>query len=129
MGPFNGTRSQKSGPGPIKGPKGTMATYEDFKKLEIKTARILDVKEHPSADRLYVLDIDIGTEKRQIVAGIKAHYTPEQLKGKNIAVITNLEPAVIRGIESNGMLLAASGNESLSILTLDKDIPPGSKIK
>lgn len=106
-----------------------MATYKDFKKLEIKTARIIEAREHPSADRLYVLDIDIGGEKRQIVAGIKNYYGIEELIGKNIAVITNIEPAVIRGIESNGMLLAASNDQGLSILTLDKDISPGSIIK
>jgi tRNA-binding protein len=106
-----------------------MITYEDFKKLEIRTAKILDAKPHPNADRLYIVDIDLGTEKRQIVAGIRNHYEIGQLIGKNIAVITNLEPALIRGVESNGMLLAASNNTDLSILTLDKDILPGSVIK
>jgi tRNA-binding protein len=106
-----------------------MITYEDFSKLEIRTAKVLDVREHPSADRLYILDIDTGDGKRQIVAGIKNHYSAEALTGKNIAVILNLEPAVIRGIESNGMLLAASNGQELSVLTLDKDMPPGSIIK
>jgi tRNA-binding protein len=106
-----------------------MITYEDFKKLEIRTAKILDAKPHPNADRLYIVDIDLGIEKRQIVAGIRNHYEIGQLIGKNIAVITNLEPAFIRGVESNGMLLAASNNTDLSILTLDKDILPGSVIK
>ncbi len=106
-----------------------MATYEDFKKIEIKTARIIEARVHPGADRLYVLDIDIGGEKRQIVAGIRNYYGVEELVGKNIAVVLNLEPAVIRGIESNGMLLAASNDQGLSILTLDKDISPGSIIK
>jgi len=106
-----------------------MASYEDFKKIEIKTARIIEARVHPGADRLYVLDIDIGTEKRQIVAGIRNYYGVEELVGKNIAVVLNLEPAVIRGIESNGMLLAASNDQGLSILTLDKDISPGSIIK
>jgi methionine--tRNA ligase beta chain len=106
-----------------------MITYEDFKKLEIKTAKILDVKDHPSADRLYILDIDTGDGKRQIVAGIKNHYSAESLVGKNIAVILNLEPAVIRGVESNGMLLAASSGQELSVLIPDKDMAPGSIIK
>lgn len=106
-----------------------MINYEDFKKLEIKTAKVLDAREHPSADRLYVLDIDIGNEKRQIVAGIREHYSPQELVGRNIVVIVNLEPAIIRGIESNGMLLAASGNDTLSILTPDRDIPAGSGVK
>lgn len=106
-----------------------MITYEDFSKLEIRTAKVLDAREHPSADRLYVLDIDTGNEKRQIVAGIRNHYKAEELIGKNIAVVLNLQPAVIRGVESNGMLLAASNGQSLSVLTIDKDVPPGSIIK
>jgi len=106
-----------------------MISYEDFKKIEIKTARIIEARIHPAADRLYVLDIDTGTEKRQIVAGIRNYYGVEELVGKNVAVVLNLEPAVIRGIESNGMLLAASNDQGLSILTLDKDISPGSIIK
>ncbi len=106
-----------------------MITFDEFKKVEIKTATILSVKDHPDADKLYVVDIDLGSEKRQVVAGIKKHYTPEELIGKNVAVIVNLEPAVIRGVESNGMLLAASDSEMLSILTLDKGLPAGSTIK
>jgi methionine--tRNA ligase beta chain len=106
-----------------------MIAYEDFKKLEIKTARVLDAREHPSADRLYVLDIDIGTENRQIVAGIRGHYSSQELIGKNIAVVTNLEPVTIRGIESNGMLLAASGGDVLSVLVPDRDVPPGLEIR
>lgn len=106
-----------------------MITFNEFKKLDIKTAKIISVKEHPDADRLYIMEIDLGDEKRQIVAGIRAHYSQEELTGRNIAVVTNLEPAKIRGVESNGMLLAASGDEALSILTPDKDLPPGSVIK
>ena len=106
-----------------------MITFDEFKKIEIKTAKILSVKDHPDADRLYVVDVDLGNEKRQIVAGIKKHYAPEELIGKDVAVIVNLEPANIRGVESNGMLLAASDSEMLSILTLDRGLPPGSTIK
>lgn len=106
-----------------------MITYDDFKKIELKTAKILEVKDHPSADKLYVMEIDLGSEKRQIVAGIKNHYTPEELVGKSIAVVTNLEPATIRGVESKAMLLAASGDNKLAILTLDRDLSPGSSVK
>jgi len=106
-----------------------MITFDEFKKLELRTAKILEVRDHPSADRLYVIDIDLGNEKRQVVAGIKKNYASQELVGKNIAVVTNLEPATIRGIESNGMLLAASSDDDISILTLDKDIPSGSPIK
>lgn len=106
-----------------------MITYDDFKKVEFKTAKILEVKNHPSADKLYVMEIDLGSEKRQIVAGIKNYYTPEELIGKNIVVVTNLEPATIRGVESKAMLLAASNDNRLAILTLDKDLAPGAVIK
>jgi methionine--tRNA ligase beta chain len=106
-----------------------MINYEEFKKIELRTAKVLDARKHPSADRLYILEIDIGEEKRQIVAGIREHYSPENLVGKNIIVVVNLEPAVIRGVESNGMLLAASTKDDLSLLTLDRDIPTGSAIK
>ncbi|MFH1867662.1 MAG: methionine--tRNA ligase subunit beta [Candidatus Omnitrophota bacterium] len=106
-----------------------MVTFDEFKKLDIRTAKIIDVRDHPSADKLYVVDVEIGEDKRQIVAGIKKYYTPQDLIGKNIAVITNLEPALIRGVESNGMLLAASDDNNLSVLTLDKDMPSGSTIR
>ncbi|MBF0493553.1 MAG: methionine--tRNA ligase, partial [Candidatus Omnitrophica bacterium] len=96
---------------------------------EIRTAKVLSVREHPNADRLYLIEIDLGTEKRQVVAGIRKSYIPEELIGKNVAVIANLKPAVIRGEESNGMILAASNEESTVILTTEKDIPAGSTIK
>ncbi|MDD5504546.1 MAG: methionine--tRNA ligase subunit beta [Candidatus Omnitrophica bacterium] len=106
-----------------------MITYEDFSKIELKIAKIIDAREHPSADRLYILDIDLGGEKRQIVAGIRNHYAIQELIGKNIAVVCNLQPALIRGIESNGMLLAASSGNELSILTIEKDLPAGAMIR
>jgi len=109
--------------------ENVLITFDEFKRIEIKTAKILDVRDHPDADKLYIVDIDLGSEKRQIVAGIKKHYTPQELIGKDVAVIVNLQPAIIRGVESNGMLLAASDSEMLSILTLDKSLPSGSTIK
>ena len=83
-------------------------SYDDFKKLDLRVAQIQKVEPHPNADRLWLLTIRIGEEERQIVAGIKQHYTAEELTGKKIVVVANLAPAVIRGIESKGMLLAAS---------------------
>jgi len=99
-----------------------MITYEEFKKLEIKVAEIKEVTEHPQADKLYVIKVDIGGEEKQIVAGIRTKYQKEELIGRKIILLNNLEPAVIRGIESQGMLLAASDEENLSILTLDRPI-------
>ncbi|PIQ86897.1 MAG: methionine--tRNA ligase, partial [Candidatus Omnitrophica bacterium CG11_big_fil_rev_8_21_14_0_20_45_26] len=88
-----------------------MATIEDLKKLDLRIAEILKVEPHPNADRLWLLTIRIGEEERQIVAGIKKFYSAEALLGKKIVVVANLEPAVIRGVESKGMLLAADGGD------------------
>lgn len=90
-------------------------TYNDFVKFDICTGTVLEAAMHPDADKLLVLKVDIGTETRQIVAGIKKHYSPENMVGKNIVVITNLEKRLIRGVESNGMLLAAGNGEILSL--------------
>jgi methionyl-tRNA synthetase len=106
-----------------------MATIDDFRKLEIRVADVLEVEPHPNADKLYVLKIQLGTEQRQIVAGIRPYYLPEELKGRKVAVVVNLEPVLLRGVESQGMLLAASGESGLGILTLDRPIPSGAVIK
>lgn len=102
--------------------------FEEFKKMDLRVGKIIEVEEIPGADRLYLLTVDIGNEKRKIVAGIKVWYKKEELIGKNIVVIVNLEPKIIKGIESKGMLLATLFDNTLSLLTTDKDVPPGSKI-
>jgi len=96
--------------------------------LNLKTAKILSVEDHPDADRLYVLKIDLGQERRQLVAGLKGHYTKEQLLGKNVVVITNLKYAKLRGVESQGMLLAADDGSTVGVLTV-KDAAPGTPIQ
>lgn len=106
-----------------------MVTYEEFRKLELKVARIQEVAEHPNADRLYVLKIDLGDSQRQVVAGIRNSYKPEELVGKQVAVITNLEPALIRGIESQAMILAASDENGVVILTPQREVKVGSTVK
>ena len=97
-------------------------------KLDLRVARIIEASEHPNADKLLVLTIDLGSETRQIVAGIKANYDPAELPGKNIIICANLEPRKMRGIESQGMLLAASNEDrsQIILLTTDMDISPGS---
>ena len=102
---------------------------QDFAKLDLRVAQILTAEKIEGADKLLKLQIDLGTEQRQIVAGIALHYPPEELIGKKIIVVTNLEPAKIRGVESNGMLLAASTPETLSIITPARDIPVGARVK
>lgn len=106
-----------------------MASLEDFKKLEFRVAEIESVTPHPNADRLYVLGIKVGEVKKQIVAGIRKHYTEEELKGKKVIVVNNLDPAVIRGVESNGMILAASEGDILTVVTPERSIPDGAQVK
>ena len=106
-----------------------MVTYEEFKKLEIKVARIKEVSEHPNADRLYVLKVDLGGTEKQLVAGIRQFYKPEDLLGKEVVVIDNLEPALIRGVESQGMLLAASDESGISIIAPHREVKEGSIVK
>ena len=104
-------------------------SFDDFKELEIKVAEIIDVHEHPNADKLYVLKISVGEDSKQIVAGIRGSYGPDELKGKKIVIINNLEPVVIRGEESNGMLLAASSEDGPVLLVPEKDVSSGSPVK
>src|SRR5579862_4870715 len=86
----------------------TTIKYDDFAKLELRVATVLECKPHPNADKLLILQIDLGSEKRQICAGLRLHYQPEQLVGKQIIVVANLEPRTMRGEISQGMLLAAT---------------------
>ncbi len=104
-------------------------TFDDFIKVDLRVAEIKACEEIPGADKLYKITIDAG-EERTIVAGIKQHYAKEELIGKKIAIVANLEPRKLRGIMSHGMLLAASNEDATSIvlLTLDKDIANGSRI-
>lgn len=104
-------------------------TFAEWQKLDLRVAKIIDVNPHPNADKLYLLEVDLGREKRQLVAGLKQHYKPEQLKGKLCIVFTNLEPATIRGVKSEGMVLAAVSDKDVVILQPEKEIESGSKIQ
>lgn len=97
-------------------PTEPVTEHEPFRKLMLRVAEITDVQPHPNADKLYVLKINLGTEQRQLVAGIRNYYQPDQLKGKHIIVIANLKPAQLRGIESQGMLLAAQLGDDVRVL-------------
>ena len=105
-----------------------MISIEDFRKIEIKVATIKHAEPHPNADRLMVLKIDLGSEERQLVAGIKEHYAAEDLIGRQIVVVANLETAKLRGIESQGMLLAATDDDKIVILNPEKPVKPGAKV-
>jgi len=106
-----------------------MVSIEDFKKFEFKIATIKDVQDHPNADKLYVLKVDIGGQERQLVAGIRPFYEKENLIGKQAVVIVNLQPATIRGVESQGMLLAAQDQDGISIISPDRFVKEGSGIR
>lgn len=106
-----------------------MITIDDFRKVELRIGRVLSVEPHPNADRLFVLKVDLGTEQRQLVAGIRASYPdPFALVGRDVVVVANLEPAKLRGIESQGMLLAAQDAEGISVLRPDRPVAPGSPV-
>lgn len=109
-------------------PRTDYVTYDDFKKLQLRVAEVITAEKVEGADKLLKLQIKIGTENRHIVAGVAKYYAPEQMVGKKLIVIANLEPARIRGIESNGMLLAASNGDKMVLLTVDGDIESGAKI-
>jgi methionyl-tRNA synthetase len=105
-----------------------MISIDDFRKVELRIATIKSAEPHPNADKLMVLQIDLGDEKRQICAGIRGHYAPDELLGKQIVVVANLETAKLRGLDSQGMLLAASDDDRVIILTPDKTVLAGAKV-
>ena len=111
--------------------EGTMdiISYDEFKRMDLRAAHVLKAEKVEGAQKLIKLEIDIGTEKRQIVAGVAETYKPEDLVGKKIVVIVNLKPAVIRGVESRGMLLAAVVGDKAIIPFLEGDVPPGAPVK
>lgn len=101
---------------------------EDFTKVELKVGTIISAEKHPKADRLLVEQIDLGEETRQIVSGIAASFSPEDVIGKKVIVVTNLKPVKLRGVESQGMILCASNADDLDIVTIVKDLPNGTKV-
>lgn len=106
-----------------------MVSFEEFKRLEIKVAKVKEVRDHPNADKLYVMIVDVGGKEKQIVAGIKNHYRKEELVGHQIVLVDNLEPTTIRGIESQGMLLAAQDENRIVILIPEKKVKTGSQVR
>ena len=105
-----------------------MISIEEFRNIELRVATVKSAEAHPNADKLMVLQIDLGSEQRQICAGIRDYYTPEELIGRQIVVVVNLEPARFRGLESQGMLLAASDQGRVIFLTPEKTVQPGAKV-
>ena len=104
-------------------------TYDDFAKLDLRIATVLAAREHPNADKLVLLTIKVGEEEKQIVAGIRAHYQPQDLVGRQIVVVNNLQEVVLRGEESRGMLLAASDDQGIALLRPDRECQSGAVVQ
>ena len=108
----------------------TEIPFEEWKKMDLRIGEILDVQEHPDAGKLFVLTVDLGTERRTVVAGIKPYYTKEELKGKQVVIFTNLHQRIIRGIKSEGMLLAAGEKDgTVALLQPEKNVNNGTAIQ
>jgi methionyl-tRNA synthetase len=105
-----------------------LITFDEFFNTQLKTAKVLEAEKIEGADKLLKLQVEIGEEKRQLVAGVAEYYTPEEMVGKTIVVVANLKPAKIRGVESQGMLLAAKTGKELKLVTVDGDITSGSSV-
>ena len=106
-----------------------MATLEEFQKIELRIGTVVQAEYHPNAERLLVLKVSLGTEERQIVAGIRASYEPQQLVGRTVVMVANLEPAVIRGVESQGMLLAAQDERGICLISTEREVTTGTRVK
>ena len=104
--------------------------YDDFAKIDLRVATVVECRAHPNADKLLVLQVDLGTERRQICAGLRQHYQPEQLVGKQIIVVANLAPRQMRGEVSDGMLLAATDPATGKVIIMSpaENVSPGSKV-
>ena len=106
-----------------------MITIDQFRELELRVGTVTAAEPHPNADRLVVLRVDLGSEQRQIVAGIRAHYPAESLVGRQIVVVANLEPATLRGVESQGMLLAAADGDRVVLVRPDEPVAAGATVR
>jgi len=118
------------GPAPAPAAPGNEIAIDDFLRVDLRVGTIRKAEPHPNADRLVVLSVDLGEEQeRQLVAGIRASYAPESLVGRQVVVVANLKPAKLRGVESRGMILAASDESGIHVLAPDAPTAPGSRVK
>jgi methionine--tRNA ligase beta chain len=106
-----------------------MINFEEFQKIDLRVGKIVEVEKVEGTDKLLKLKVDLGSEKRQLVAGIAKFYQPKNLIGREIVVVVNLEPKTLMGIESQGMLLAADVEGRPILLRPDEEVPPGTKIR
>ena len=121
-----------SGATPVESDGGAAATinYDDFAKVQLRVGTVLEAKPAPKGDRLLVLQVDLGNERRQVLAGIRQHVTPEQMVGRQIVVVANLAPRTMMGLTSQGMLLAATDAATNKVIVLapSEAVAPGSKV-
>ena len=110
-------------------PAPPQITIDEFMKIQLKTARVLSAERVPKSEKLIKLQVSLGTEQRQIVAGIGKKYEPDMLVGKTIVIVANLKPAKLMGIESQGMVLAAGDTDVRGLLTIQEEVDPGTKVK
>lgn len=104
--------------------------YEDFQKIDLRVVKVLEAEKVEDSEKLLRLKVDLGEETRQIVAGIAKHYQPEELINKQVVIVANLEPRTIFGHDSNGMILAAGAEyDKIALITCEKEVSPGSKIR
>ncbi|HFE62872.1 MAG TPA: methionine--tRNA ligase subunit beta, partial [Caldithrix sp.] len=108
--------------------KPAFLSFDEFRKMQLRTARVLSAEKVKGTDKLMKLRIEVGEEERQIIAGIAQHYSPKEMVGKTIIIVANLQPAKIRGIESNGMLLAVNDGDTLALVQPDRDVPSGKPV-
>jgi methionyl-tRNA synthetase len=104
-------------------------SMEEFAKLDLRVGKVVNAQKVPGKDKLLVLQVDIGTETRTVVAGIAQEFTPEELVGRQVVLVANLEPKRIGGVVSHGMILAAGEEKALALVTLDREVPPGTKVR
>jgi methionyl-tRNA synthetase len=105
-----------------------LISFDDFTDLDLRVAEVLEAEKIEGSNKLLKVKLDIGDEKRQVVAGIARHYEAEEIIGKKVIMVANLEPATIFGVKSNGMVLAASNDEKLTLATVEGDISSGSSV-
>jgi methionyl-tRNA synthetase len=122
-----GEEARSAAPGASSGP--VKIPMDDFMKVELRVAEVLAAERVPKSKKLLKLTVKVGDETRTVVAGIAEQYEPEPLVGRKVVIVANLQPATLMGVESNGMVLAASHEGTVSLLTLDRDVPPGSTVK
>ena len=105
-----------------------MIKFDQFKKMDIRIGKIVHIEDHPNADKLYIATVEVGDATKKLVAGVKEHYTKEELLNKQVVVLNNLEPATIRGVQSEGMILATKDGGKLAILIPEKEVKVGSPV-